>query len=791
MSESAAEAYKLAAAASAANGNNHPKDNIHIDIITEPLNPLENTNNSNDSQQQSAPNPLDSRQVPLNPDNLSASLSLAHVYVGTSTAASTSLRPARLTPEPHTPLSKRGPSSLKPTVQSMDDPSLIPASHPINAQPFANRLAKNKPNKIMSKHRNLSAYSIPQANKSPKRNSPRRAEEKTTSFPDFRGAAASNSNLAFNNTGSLDLEQKYDISRDFQFEMEATDLGQSKHEGEESFVTALLDEREPPLQHVRQASAASSANPMSNSHYRRNSGSLLEIPSNAASPAVRAGATRRLRAAQHNSSPKNINYAMGNAVQYKYPSKPATKNVKDYFSPLDSIVNLPCRQKTVVTFSSRSAGSSALFAHEKYSNNTNDLDTAASARRKLANRGSTEHLICNDEFSAAHRLASGGLVSGADQADTINHANNNNNINNSNGIHAESEADYSLVTDLPTYTRLLRVLLLCMGVLGFSSTRRLFYFNYIWPAAIFTYFLFNIFFVASMEQFAHNNTDHGSGLKIIAQICSNSGPLLAWVGCFYYIGYNRAREKKVFLQLKNLEQFRPRLVRYHLLGSIICGSAFVIISLGTLPAWTFENSGKAIASLNLAMFLLLNYLLVSIVVLCLCSLLCRFHSIALLLYIDQLFDSNLTVVEAIREHVVLMRLMRQSAKYLQWMIGPPLIAYITGFLLMFYLMLSTANYSSLSHAAEQIILAALLFMLPLYTGSQITSLCRQISTLCRDIDCVDTLIERNSLIQQLVLLPFNNFQILDVTVTSGRLWMLLYIILAALLILIRGAFFQA
>ncbi len=367
--------------------------------------------------------------------------------------------------------------------------------------------------------------------------------------------------------------------------------------------------------------------------------------------------------------------------------------------------------------------------------------------------------------------------------------------------------DAAFYFTLPLWSRYLRYLLISIGVTRFNfslqvqkrgslhitdllhSPRLLL--TYLQPLMIFFFFLFNIFYIAAAVQFQNKSTERAnSGLKILAQICTNSAGLLAWMGAFIYLGVNPSRSAQVFRMLKNLEMIRPNLVKFHVLGSLLLGFLFVAISLGTLPSWSFVTGvDDFFVSLNLAAFLLLNYLIVSFVVLCLSSLVCRFHSLSLELYQDQLFEHSLTVEEAIREHSVLTRWMRNSTQFLQWMIAPPLVAYISGFLVMTYLMIATGDYSSAGSALEQLLLAMLLLLMPLHAGAGVSNVSTQISSLCQEVDMFETLNERNALVQQLVILD-NGFQLFEITLTNSRVAKLVYAVLACVLVLIRGAVFQ-
>jgi hypothetical protein len=73
------------------------------------------------------------------------------------------------------------------------------------------------------------------------------------------------------------------------------------------------------------------------------------------------------------------------------------------------------------------------------------------------------------------------------------------------------------------------------------------------------------------------------------------------------------------------------------------------------------------------------------------------------------------------------------------------------------------------------------------SGAQITAICRDLARLATNIDLTGNLIERSALIQQLVLLPRNSFQIFGVKVDYGLLAKLSYVLIAGVIVLARGA----
>jgi hypothetical protein len=168
-------------------------------------------------------------------------------------------------------------------------------------------------------------------------------------------------------------------------------------------------------------------------------------------------------------------------------------------------------------------------------------------------------------------------------------------------------------------------------------------------------------------------------------------------------------------------------------------------------------------------------------------LICIFHYNSLSIFQEQLYSQEISVVEAIKEHIVLMRLQRESSKYLQYIIFPPLLLYVTGALLAGYNMLSTGVYTHLPATAFQLIMAFVTLMIPLVSGAQITRVCGELAQLATNLDLTNNLVERSSLIQQLVLLPGNAFFVCGIEVNYGLLAKVLYTLAAGMLVLARGA----
>ena len=242
------------------------------------------------------------------------------------------------------------------------------------------------------------------------------------------------------------------------------------------------------------------------------------------------------------------------------------------------------------------------------------------------------------------------------------------------------------------------------------------------------------------------------------------------------------------------------------------------------------NENTFFSILNVGLFVLLNYLITTFVICALASLICIFHYYSLKIFQEQLYSQGISVQEAIKEHIVLMRLQNESAKYLQYIIFPPLILYTTGALLSAYNMLSTQVYTNLSATIFQLILAFVTLMvrkhdqttsnmivsnsplidlsyslalfllrfrfclslffcfkIPLVSGAQITSICRDLARLATNMDLTENLLERQALIQQLVLLPGNAFFIFGLEISHSLLAKISYLILAGTIIVARGA----
>lgn len=73
------------------------------------------------------------------------------------------------------------------------------------------------------------------------------------------------------------------------------------------------------------------------------------------------------------------------------------------------------------------------------------------------------------------------------------------------------------------------------------------------------------------------------------------------------------------------------------------------------------------------------------------------------------------------------------------------------------------------------------------SGAQITRICGELALLATNLDLTSNLLDRSSLIQQLVLLPGNAFVLFNVEVNYGLLAKVSYALVASIVVLARGA----
>jgi len=325
--------------------------------------------------------------------------------------------------------------------------------------------------------------------------------------------------------------------------------------------------------------------------------------------------------------------------------------------------------------------------------------------------------------------------------------------------------------------------------------------SYLYPLAVFLFILTNVFFVTVTKHLDPGedesivDTVKGSGgvynnwVAILSDFCMNSAPLLSWIGAFYMVGWSEERSALIFFeQLSNLEMYSRRTVRNYLVGAALAG----IVLMATSNLTDVSGSGASdkqsfFALVNTGLFVLLNYLITTFVICALASLICIFHYYSLSIFLEQLYSQELSVAEAIREHTVLMRLQKESAKHVQHILFPPFVLYVTGALLAGFNMISTKVYSELSAMIFQLMLSFITLMIPLVSGAQITRICGELARLATNLDLTSNLVERSALIQQLVLLPGNGFYIFGVLVNYGLLAKVAYTLIAGIIVLARGA----
>ena len=445
-----------------------------------------------------------------------------------------------------------------------------------------------------------------------------------------------------------------------------------------------------------------------------------------------------------------------------------------------------------LTFSSRASGSSVLFQDAT-------LETSAYLLREL------DHLprrpepiqsasLSGIESAAAHMSADQLVLGSAAVMPQASLASLTANMSPSIADITAAATQRRISSRLPRYTRILYYMLMSIGVVriptrGSYATIR----SYIWPLMIALYFFINIFFV-NLNLTASSSVTSQSIVKsphqLIANYMINTAPLTAWLAGFYWLGYKRHLSLVLFKRFANLERYNIHSVRIHMLASIFAGIILFSIIVGNIPT----VGPSVISGINLIIYLILNYITMIGVVVALFSLTCRFHHQSLLLYQSTLILPNMTVSEAIREHVVLMRLTRESINYLQYIIVPPFILFLSGSLLSSYLMIIANNYPLLSTVAFQLVAILLLLIIPMHTGAAITATCNSIKYNIMELNLLNknTIIDRQAIIQELCLLPsnLNGFAVFGWLVTHGRLAFISYLIVSLLLLLVQQAFHQ-
>lgn len=73
------------------------------------------------------------------------------------------------------------------------------------------------------------------------------------------------------------------------------------------------------------------------------------------------------------------------------------------------------------------------------------------------------------------------------------------------------------------------------------------------------------------------------------------------------------------------------------------------------------------------------------------------------------------------------------------------------------------------------------------SGAQITAICADLARLATNLDLTSNLLERSSLIQQLVLLPGNAFHVFRIKISFSLLAKLSYVGIGCTIVIARGA----
>jgi hypothetical protein len=258
--------------------------------------------------------------------------------------------------------------------------------------------------------------------------------------------------------------------------------------------------------------------------------------------------------------------------------------------------------------------------------------------------------------------------------------------------------------------------------------------SYLYPLLVFLFILTNVFFVTvskhlgpgvenegsvasavaagSQGAFDPDGSVYNNWISLISDFCINTAPLLSWLGAFWMVGWSDERSTLIFFeQLSNLELYSRKTVRNYLVGAALAGIVLMATSNLTDVSGSGASTKQSFFQLvNTGLFVLLNYLITTFVICALASLICIFHYYSLSIFLEQLYSQDITVVEALREHTVLMRLQHESAKHVQYILFPPFILYVTGALLAAYNMLSLRVYTELSTTIFQLILAFVTLM---------------------------------------------------------------------------------
>ena len=351
-----------------------------------------------------------------------------------------------------------------------------------------------------------------------------------------------------------------------------------------------------------------------------------------------------------------------------------------------------------------------------------------------------------------------------------------------NGITTTTPSSLQKTIDapMPLYTRIMRILLIIIGIIPIRAHLTA---CKIYSLIVFLFLLTNILFVT----LTNNSLSSEGGIKLLAQAFNNSAPLTAWLSAYVYVGHSHHRALIVFNQISNLEFYSRNVLRFHTILSLFAGLLLVTTSAySDLPFSAEDHSTFAL--INLFLFFLLNYFITTFIMIMLASLICRFHVKTLLLFIDEMYQHKILVHNALLEHSVLLRLIRNSNIYVQYIIGLPLILYITGFTLTGYLMITSSNYSLLVSTAIRLFLALCMLLVPLYYAATINSTLYAVQRMSVEVDLIQHLSQRQAFIQQIAMTTDDYvFSIFSWPISKGGLAAFTWVIIAGTLVLTRSA----
>lgn len=238
--------------------------------------------------------------------------------------------------------------------------------------------------------------------------------------------------------------------------------------------------------------------------------------------------------------------------------------------------------------------------------------------------------------------------------------------------------------------------------------------TFIYPCLVFLFILTNVLFV-TLSKNINSSSSYNNWVNLASEFCRNGAPLVSWVAAFYMVGWDAGRGTLVFFeQLSNLESYNRTVLRNYLIGSCFAGLVLMattnLTDMSSYDSDVSDTSSNFFTLVNAGLFVFLNYLITTFVICALASLICIFHYYSIKIFQEQLFSQGISVQEAIKEHIVLMRLLHESASFLQYIIAPPLVLYTSGAILAAYNMLSTKIYTHVSSTLFQLILAFVTLM---------------------------------------------------------------------------------